>query len=527
MNKYNIFLHYIQLLGVKHTKWYANKLFNEHPYKNNMYGLSMMLDSYHIDNFGYHIDTKDLTSLPVPFIAHINDDFIIVTKISENDLTYYQQGKKFHVTLNDFHKIWDGNVLITKTNRESKEPSLSSHQKEQIMVYLRRFSIPFCFLFLIFVGVFKSFLYTQFNVLFLFVINLAGLYLTYLLLRKTISSNSKIADKICLFLTKSDCGQLITSEYSKAWGSLSWSEVGFSFFLSNSLLLLFFPKWVVFVQLLNILAIPFTLWSVWFQYRTGLWCGLCLFVQCLLWIMLVNLFFFPLSSKCINILSVLFTFCLYILVLSLTTMIVSIIQEGKTIKRNLMRLNTLKMKEEVFFADLMVNKRLRTMNDISNIVFGDKHSDFTITVVTNPHCKPCGEAYRQVEKILKKYSNICVQFVFHSFPDKWFKESEAYLISAYFSNTPNDAQAIFSKWYMDGVVKRDQFISKYPSQLTSKEVLKEQELHQCFCKDNNITSTPTLFVNSYLLPSEYIFEDLLFLDLNKIGSYFKSSVKNV
>lgn len=79
--KNNIFISFLELLGVKHRVSYSSRFFNEHPYKYSLYGLSSMLMDYGIDNAGVKItDKTSVSSIGTPFIAHIGSDFVIVEK---------------------------------------------------------------------------------------------------------------------------------------------------------------------------------------------------------------------------------------------------------------------------------------------------------------------------------------------------------------------------------------------------------------------------------------------------------------
>lgn len=67
----NILTSFLKTLHVKYTSNYAEKLYEEHPHKNNLYGLSKMLEEYGIANVGVRINDKNIHSLETPFIAHI------------------------------------------------------------------------------------------------------------------------------------------------------------------------------------------------------------------------------------------------------------------------------------------------------------------------------------------------------------------------------------------------------------------------------------------------------------------------
>lgn len=43
-----VFSAFVEMLGVKYTQSYADKLYHEHPYKYSFFGLSKMLSEYNI-----------------------------------------------------------------------------------------------------------------------------------------------------------------------------------------------------------------------------------------------------------------------------------------------------------------------------------------------------------------------------------------------------------------------------------------------------------------------------------------------
>ena len=56
------------------------------------------------------------------------------------------------------------------------------------------------------------------------------------------------------------------------------------FFISNILILITFPELFEYVIPVCISALPYTIWSIWYQIRVAKqWCTLCLIVQSILW----------------------------------------------------------------------------------------------------------------------------------------------------------------------------------------------------------------------------------------------------
>ena len=81
----NTLTSFLDLLNVKYTPSFTTKHFNEHPHKYNLYGLSEMLSDYGVENNAMRIEDKenDLFNIPLPFIAHIGSDFVVVYQIDD------------------------------------------------------------------------------------------------------------------------------------------------------------------------------------------------------------------------------------------------------------------------------------------------------------------------------------------------------------------------------------------------------------------------------------------------------------
>ena len=91
----------------------------------------------------------------------------------------------------------------------------------------------------------------------LFLLNIVGIYIGHLLAKKQLNFNSRYADKLCSLFSKSDCNNVLDSKAARLWGLISWSEIGLGYFISNMLILLFIPQYVVYVALLNLCIIPY------------------------------------------------------------------------------------------------------------------------------------------------------------------------------------------------------------------------------------------------------------------------------
>jgi len=143
----NTFVAFLELLKVKHTGDYSCKIFNEHPHKYNLFGLSKMLSYYGIRNAGTKITNKeeDIVKIETPFIAHFGGDFAVVYKTPKSPEGYLEQipqsfnpsihfirnGKKITIPVSQFIQSWSGVILLAETTPNSIEPEYKEHRKKE------------------------------------------------------------------------------------------------------------------------------------------------------------------------------------------------------------------------------------------------------------------------------------------------------------------------------------------------------------------------------------------------------------
>ena len=253
-------------MGVKYTDSFSLQYFNEHPHKYNLFGLSSMLKDYGIENVGIKIsDKNEIRSIDIPFIAHTGNDFAVVETIEKDNIRFIEGNKRIKIPLDEFLKIWTGYALIAEPCKTSKEPGYEGHFRKEIFRKLQKISILF-FVFFLFAFAFisnKSYLYS--GVVLLMIINAVGIYISYLLILKQLHIQSNYADRLCSLFKYNDCNNILESDAAKLFGVIGWSEVGLGYFISNAVILLFLPFFVSSLLIINILCLPYSFWSIWYQ----------------------------------------------------------------------------------------------------------------------------------------------------------------------------------------------------------------------------------------------------------------------
>jgi len=338
------------------------------------------------------------------------------------------------------------------------------------------------------------------------IINLIGIYVCYLLLQKQMQIQGSYADKICSLFKQSDCNDILNSDSSKLWGIIGWSEIGFSYFISNIIIQLFFPYLISFLVIINICALPFSFWSIWYQKKTRQWCVLCLIVQCLLWgIFVTNLFTNTIQLPSLEITNLIKVVSIYLIPLLCIGMLVPKLSASFQMEDIRQEINSIKSNEDVFVPLLLKQPHFHITKEDSQILFGNPDAKILITIITNPHCTPCAKLHSYIDKLLVETKNkLCIQYIFVAF-NKELESSSQFLINIYYKY-PNQALKIYNEWFNNGKFRKEEMFKKY--NFSRNDQQPEHIIHQLLREKYQLTTTPVVLVNGYRLPDIYKFEDL-------------------
>lgn len=280
-----IFSLFLESLGVPHTPEYSDDRFRNMTFKS-LFGFSRLLKEYGIDNEAYQIaDKLEIDRLDTPFMAQGNQKFVIVTSVTPDSVTYLTETGPVVSTRDNFFRRWNGVVLMAYPDENSIEPDYAAHRRAMIIdaakkwILIASAAIIALYLFI------SSGLYADWSDVALLATNGAGLYVSYLLMLKTLNIKSRSADRACGFIETHGCDHVLSSAMSSFMGIFKWSEVGLAYFSISLMTLLVFPEYTNYLAFLNLFCLPYSFWSVWYQKtKAKAWCTLCLSVQALLWL---------------------------------------------------------------------------------------------------------------------------------------------------------------------------------------------------------------------------------------------------
>jgi uncharacterized membrane protein len=511
----NIFTSFLDLLKVKHTRTFSDRYFNEHPHKYNLFGLSKMLSDYGIENAATKIADKehDIFEIETPFIAPFGGDFVPVYQVDSDKVRYIWRGKETTNAISDFLNAWSGVILLAEPAENAGEPAYKENKKKELLNAVQKYLLFFAAGLILVSGYISQSVFTNLGLNMLLILNLLGIYTGYLLVLKQFHIHSQYADKICSLFKQHDCNDILESKAAKFWGIFGWSEIGLGYFSANTIILLFLPSSICFLAIINILALPYSFWSVWYQkFRAKQWCVLCLIVQILFWLLFaVDLFagFIQLpafDSTAISGIAVII--CIFGVCILGINWLVPKLSKGNQIEKLKQEINSMKSNESVFRVILKERPFVKIEKTDSQIIFGEPDASLQITIFSNPYCNPCAAMHKRIEKLLdNKKDKLCVRYILSAF-SKELEMVNKYLIAVYLEKDKHTALQIFSDWFEKGKPLSEDFFKEMGLDMNNLEIEAEFQKHAEWKEKSQLRATPTVLVGGYQLPENYKIEDL-------------------
>jgi thiol-disulfide isomerase/thioredoxin len=513
---------FLKQLKVSVNNSTVNETLQNHPDWPGLLCITDSLNKWNIPNGVGKIAVDKIDELPVPFAAYTLDSespLVIVTQINSEAIQLYQKdyNKPITQTKEDFIKKWNGVYLIAEPNEHSGEVNYAANKQQAFLKSLipaLAIGAVTAFSFLLLNKIAGTVAFSAIGMYLQYFILLAGVMVTSLLLWYEIDKSNPLLQKVCTGIVKGNCNAILTGKQAKVFSWLSWSEVGFFYFAGSLLTLLFVPNAIILLAWFNILSLPYTIFSVYYQWRVAKqWCVLCLAVQALLVVGAVNviasnfLFLSPqlsflLIANCLLLflLPALLWFAIKPYILSL--------QQAKNTNREYLRI---KFNPEIFNTLLNKQKALTIPADGLGINLGNPAATNSIIKVCNPYCGPCAKAHPKIDALLEQIPNLKAQIIFNTTnneKDRGGKPVKHLLAIASGGKGEKMIKQSLDDWYLADTKDYDQFAAKYPM---NGELLNQSDkiaAMEKWCKATDITFTPTIFINGYQLPDAYSIEDL-------------------
>lgn len=529
------------LLRVNISASTLKKDIEEHPDSPSLLSISDVLNNYGIENLAIKTDADKLPEIPLPCITQIQAAeadfkyFTVIKEVTDSQVQFFDSEKHRWISIarDDFARRFSGIVLLAQAGKKAGEKDYAHKIKAEKRLRLGRYSVALCLPVLVCAAGILAFTQVGSNAVIPFVFSvftLGGCAISTLLLWYEVDQHNPALQQICSSGTKVSCGAVLQSKAAKIAG-VSWSAIGFSYFMGLLLFLLFLGltnQVALFTAAwLNTLALPYIVFSIYFQWRiVKQWCVLCLGVQGILALQFATALIggwhdiMPIGTLLspIVLLQALAAFAVPLIASAILLPALQKAKEGKEIN---IKLQKLKHNPQVFEALLPKQKEITDAPMGLGITLGNSNASYKLIKVCNPYCDPCAKAHQPMEDLLHNNPDVQVQILFVATNNDHDSRTPPVKHLLAIAEQGNEAitKDALDDWYLAEKKDYDQFAGKYPMNGELNRQGTKIDDMKAWCDKVKIEFTPTFFVsladgehNSqatyYQLPQMYTVNDL-------------------
>ncbi len=480
--------------------------------------LSDVLTDLKVDNLATRINPYQLSEIPLPAIAHFEDGtgYVTIQKIENNQVEWMHEKMGIHQeNIAEFSRRWQGITLLIQPNEKSGEDNYAQNRKLEIAENIRNpFIISGLFLIIGYV-IWNIFIRVSVENPFVFygflLTKLIGTTVSLFLIWYSIDANNSFLRSVCEINSKTNCGSILNSEAAKIFDWLTWSEVGLFYFGGGLLTLLFTNNQNETLQILkwlNVIALPYTLWSIYYQaFVAKEWCILCLTVQVLLWCE-----FFTLSSTSFLLNNDIVNSFINLLLcfLSITILWAFIKKPLQNLERFDETYNTLqKIKFDPDFIKGVLSKERMLppiFKGMKVLQMGSSKAENLLTLVLNPSCSSCKHSFKEAQRLVSKNSMFRVEIIFAT--SNGVNEIGGQVIKGILSLATDQMEEATQKWFQD--INQNYLKWEISLELNSETQVgfEQMSFHLAWLELAGVLSAPVIFLNKAEIPSIFGVADI-------------------
>ena len=524
---------FLNQLRVRVNASTVNETLQNHPDWPSLLSVSDVLHKWGVPNGAGKIAPENMDELPLPFIA-VTDNretpLVVVTAINDQEVSslYDSYKKEAAESRSDFIKRWNGIYLIAEPSTHAGDPDYEKIKRKESLITFIRITTPVMVAVaatFIFLANARTNIFPATGAILQYFITLAGLLVSSLLLWYEMDKNNPLLNKVCTGIANGNCTAVLTHKGAKVFSWLSWSELGAGYYAGALLCMVFAGEhmrpYLSLIALLNLLAMPYPVFSVYYQWRViKQWCVLCLAVQALLIAGIINVLANHLYGSMHEISFPIFvqSFLLYALPLLAWLTIKPFIlklRDAKHMKRDYLRI---KFNTEIFATLLRKQKQVAVPAGSLGIDLGNLAAKHTLIKVCNPYCGPCAKAHPEIEKLLEDVPDLKVRIIFNATNRETDMRSKPakHLLAIAAMNDPGTIRKALDDWYLADKKDYAVFAGKYPLNGALQQQDEKVEHMRRWCDESGIEYTPTFFLNGYQLPGTYNITDLKYFLLEEL-----------
>ncbi len=472
--------------------------------------LSDVLNEFRIDNLAIFLNPQKLKDIPLPAIAHFENGmgYVTITKI-EGDVIewFHDQNGIIKENIDSFSQKWRGVTLLIQANENSGEISYNQNKINEVVDILRFPSVILFFVLSSFFFVYKVSIYNSAQdnkeLYFLILTKFLGSIISFMLVWSYIDSNNSIIRRVCTLNNRTNCNNILSSNASKVFSWLSWAEVGFFYFIGGFLILLIDSNKMGFLRLLNFLAIPYTIWSIYYQWKIAKsWCILCLAIQILLWLEFYitnNISTQLIPNEKFN----LFIFFIVPFFWVFMKQPLINIHRIDSLENNFQKIKF----DPNYIKTILSNERILPpiFDGMKVLELGNFNAQHILIMTTNPTCISCADSFNKIIDFIKNNSDFKCKIIFRVSNSE--NSIEMRVVNTILNLPPEKMLNATFLWFKD--IKQNfnhwnQKLNIGNSEINSTQI----NFHTRWLELCSIISHPTIFINNVEYPKIYEINEL-------------------
>jgi len=512
----------VKQLDISVTNQEISDELQKHPNPNSLLAISDLLNNWQVPNAAFELSFDELvdSEIAAPFIVHIKgNDFILIKKFTKQSVIasgIKYQNRSF--TVEEFKLMYDGWLLVAEKDDKSGDFDYVRKRKREFIEKLRK---PVAVTGILTVLVASLLLYSSYLTTFSLQIGLLTLFKTLgiicaiFLLIQSIDANNPLIVRICGSGLDENCNAILSSDASKVVDGLSWSEMGFFYFGGTWVVLVFnsgHPALVQMLAILNILSLPYTFYSIHYQWRIARqWCVFCCITQAFLWaeflvfipaILNKTLLFPNLQEWCSFSIGMLTPVLIWIIVKPY-------LLQSKEVLPLRDQLREFKFNPQFFQKMLDEQWQYSLPAERNSLVLGNPEAKNVITVVSNPFCQPCAKAHKILEQWIEKRDDIKLQVIFSTENNEKDPRTKVveHLFNIQATQSGISLKKAMKEWYEHKYKDYEFWAKKFPIK-TKANVSDILDINNEWCQMAEVLITPSIFINGRRIPAHYEPEDI-------------------
>ena len=519
-NSFLILKKILLLLDIPFSKGYLKERVASLPEQESLLTISDTLNHYKVDSLGLNLSIEKLDQIPLPCIIQIQENahpyFSILTKAEIDSVDYLdEKGKIKSTSKENFAKFWTGVTLLLEKSDKSGEPGYKERQREflvfrSLLIFLGLISL------IGLIGFYQPIFANPIQavtILSLILLKVIGLVISSVLLWSEVDKGNKAIQDFCAGGRNTDCNS-VTSSFSLP-GGISLSIIAFAYFFSGVLFLLLTSFSGTGLQLLGYLSlsgvfiIPLSIYYQWVKIRK--WCVLCLWISTVLLAEILLSQTFLVNTDSIQLQDLdLFSF-LFIGSIVAWLSLKPYFLAKKELQKNKSKLVRFLSNTEIFDQLLSSSRKFSNNPEGLGILMKGQSPKFHVLKVCNPYCGPCARTHPVLEELYET-GNIDLQIIFvPGGGDELKLNTVRHIMAIASKDNPDMTKKALDDWYLAEKKDYAAFATKYPmnGELKAQEANIQSMLS--WSEVENITHTPTIFINGHELPKAYTVEDLKYI----------------